>query len=50
LEGADWEQKAERGDGYLKVYEDKRIHPEMPVIEIRPDKREVQLNEFTRCY
>lgn len=49
LEGADWEQKAERGDGYLKVYEDKRIHPEMPVIEIRPDTREVQKNEYTKC-
>jgi hypothetical protein len=37
LEGADWESKPERGEGYLKVYEDKRIHPDLPIIEIKPD-------------
>lgn len=50
LEGADWENKAERGEGYLKVYEDKKIHPEMPVIEIRPEKNQIKAEVFTKGY
>lgn len=50
LEGADWEAKAERGEGYLKVYETKKIHPELPIVEIRPVDLKEKLDRYTRGY
>jgi len=48
LEGADWEYKPERGEGYLKIYEDKKIHPELSVVEIRPCEIKVVQEQFTK--